>query len=146
MLTALCCLLSATVAQSSYGQATGSPRIVITDDQSQIAIAGNIEYYEDSSELLSVTDILAPNFDVNFIPHRNNIVHFGLTSATYWLRFSLDWSGVDATSTRILEFGPPKLVSDLIRGGIELYVVDSNRNVAKPLILGTQAAHWKSKP
>ena len=90
------------------------------------SIAANIEYYEDSSELLTIEDILAPNFDVNFISQRRDIVHFGLTSSAYWLRFNLDWSALDDSATRILELGPPKLASDLIRGGIQVYVLDGN--------------------
>ncbi len=81
--------------------------IAITPNVSELPISNQIEYYEDRSELLSIDDVLAPSFDVNFIPQRRDIVHFGLTSSAYWLRFNLDWSGVSDATHRILEFGPP---------------------------------------
>jgi signal transduction histidine kinase/DNA-binding response OmpR family regulator len=85
---------------------------------------------------LSIDYVLASSFDVNFIPQRRDIVHFGLTSSAYWLRFNLDWSGVSDATHRILEFGPAKIVADLIRGGIEVFVVDDNHEVSSRFILG----------
>lgn len=124
--------------------ATAQTPLVVDDSPSQ-SIAPHIEYYEDSSELLGITDVLAPNFDVNFIPNNRDIVHFGLTSSAYWLRFNLDWSGFEQDTLRILEFGPPKIVSDLIRGGIEVYVIDSNRQVTNQLVLGTGTSPLEAK-
>lgn len=132
----LCCLLSAVQPEVAHAQAILADAIAITDQAAEQPLAADIEYYEDGSELLTISDVLAPNFNVNFIPHQRDIVHFGLTSSAYWLRFRLDWSAVSPETTRILELGPPKIVSGLVRGGIEMYVIDSNRAVANQLSLG----------
>lgn len=124
------CLLAGSAA---HGQA-----ISIGNNTAEMAIANQIEYYEDSSELLSIDDVLAPNFDVNFIRHNRDIVNFGLTSSAFWLRFNIDWSSVSDNSPRILEFGPPKIVAGMVRGGIELFVIDENRNVVEQITLGAQ--------
>lgn len=124
-------------AASSWPSVALPQASLVIDDSPRQSIAPHIEYYEDGSELLGITDVLAPNFGVNFIPYNRDILHFGLTSSAYWFRFNLDWSGVTNNSLRILEFGPPKIVSDLIRGGIEVYVIDGERQVANQLILGT---------
>lgn len=103
-----------------------------------LAIANAVEYYEDSSESLTIDDVLAPNFNVNFIPHDEDILHFGITSSAYWVRFNLDWSALEHSESKILEFGPPKLVAGVIRGGIELFVVDDEGGLVSRYTLGTQ--------
>ncbi|MCH8176455.1 MAG: hypothetical protein IIC59_14870, partial [Proteobacteria bacterium] len=67
--------------------------IVVDPDIASLPIAEFVEYYEDASETLRIDDVLAPNFGVNFIPHDRDILHFGITSSAYWIRFNLDWSG-----------------------------------------------------
>ena len=48
-----------------------------------LAIADAVDYYEDSSESLTIDDVLAPNFGVNFISHDDDILHFAITSSAY---------------------------------------------------------------
>ncbi|MEQ8952844.1 MAG: sensor histidine kinase, partial [Gammaproteobacteria bacterium] len=111
--------------------------VPITSDSNRLAIAERVEYYEDRSESLSITDVLAPSFAVNFVPHNRDVIHFGLSSSAYWIRFGFDWSGIAPGTTRILEFGPPKHVAGLQRGGIEIYTVNSSGNVLSDYILGS---------
>lgn len=112
---------------------------VLVDDESDfLAIANAVSYYEDSSESLSIDDVLAPNFGVNFIEHDADILHFGISSSAYWVRFDLDWSDLDHSTNKVLEFGPPKLVAGIVRGGIELFVVDDNGKLISQYILGSQ--------
>tara|TARA_B110000858_G_C17810153_1_gene480706 strand:+ start:268 stop:537 length:270 start_codon:yes stop_codon:yes gene_type:complete len=75
-----------------------------------LSLANTATYYEDSSESLTIDDVLAPNFGVNFIEHDADILHFGITSSAYWVRFDLDWSTLDHTESKILEFGPRNLL------------------------------------
>lgn len=111
--------------------------IKISSEPGPQAVAANIEYYEDASESLSIADVLSPGFSVNFLPYNRDILHFGITSSAYWIRFSLDWSKAEPDATKILEFGPPKLVEGLTRGGIELFVVDENGQSVSNYVLGT---------
>ena len=60
---------------------------VIVDRESEfLAIADAVDYYEDSSESLTIDDVLAPNFGVNFISHDDDILHFAITSSAYSIR------------------------------------------------------------
>ncbi len=117
---------------SAHGQA-----VQVDNAAESTAIAQFVEYYEDASELLRVEDILAPNFDVNFIPHDRDRIHFGITSSAYWFRFNLDWSTSNDTTGKVLEFGPPKHVPGIIRGGIDIYVVDDAGNLIFSYRLGS---------
>lgn len=117
----------------------GHADTVLVDRESEfLALAGAVDYYEDSTESLTINDVLATNFSVNFIPHDEDILHFGITSSAYWIRFDLDWSELEHSESKILEFGPPKLVAGVIRGGIELFVVGDDGELVSQYTLGTQ--------
>ena len=111
--------------------------IVVTQGADPVAVTTSVEFYEDSSEALTIDEVLAPSFDVNFIPYDRELLHFGMTSAAYWVRFSLDWSQLDPGTQKIIEFGPPKLVAGVIRGGIEMFIVDDQGAIENTYILGT---------
>ena len=120
-------------------------QVTVDPDREQHSIADSVEYYEDSSEALTINEILAPNFGVNFSPHTRDILHFGITSSAYWIRFNLDWSEAGGDANKILEFGPPKLVPGFVRGGIDLYVVDDNASVVSQYALGAQTSDRELK-
>jgi two-component system, sensor histidine kinase LadS len=109
----------------------------VSEDSDFLALANSVEYYEDASELLTIDDVLAPNFSVNFIPHNLDILHFGVTSSAYWIRFDLNWPELEVPIEKILEFGPPKLVAGFIRGGIDLFVVDDEGQLISQYTLGS---------
>jgi hypothetical protein len=100
--TLACLVLALGMASNAYPQ-----DIVVRTDTDRLAIAEFVDYYEDASEALGIDDVLASDFRVNFIPHDRDILHFGMTSSAYWIRFSLDWSRADGQS-RVLELGPPQ--------------------------------------
>jgi MSHA biogenesis protein MshM len=118
---------------------TSAQSISIDPNSSELSIARSLEYYEDRSESLDIGAVLAPNFDVNFIPNNRDTLHFGVTSSAYWVRFNLDWSQMAHGASKIIEFGPPKLVAGLMRGGIELYTADDNGNILQQYSLGRQS-------
>lgn len=111
--------------------------IEVSPGTETVAITNYVEYYEDSTEQLTIDDVLNTNFNVNFIPYNRELLNFGLTSSAYWIRFSLDWSNMEPGAQKILEFGPPKLVAGITRGGIELYGLNSNGQVDFEYVLGT---------
>ncbi len=119
--------------------------IVVDDELDFVPIAASVEYYEDGSESLTIDDVLAPNFSVNFIPHTGDIIHFGITSSAYWIRFDLDWSEFGSAEGKILEFGPPKLVAGFVRGGIDLFVIDDSGELSAHYTLGTQGNPYELK-
>ncbi len=57
--------------------------MLVNKESEFLAIADAVDYYEDSSESLTIDDVLAPNFGVNFISHDDDILHFAITSSTY---------------------------------------------------------------
>jgi len=120
-------------------------RVVVDPNSEKHSIADALEYYEDSSEALTIEEVLASNFGVNFIPHNRDILHFGITSSAYWLRFNLDWTEAGANTTKILELGPPKLVAGRVRGGIELFVIGDDGSLLSRYTLGTQTSERELK-
>jgi len=52
--------------------------IQVDENLDAVAVTLSVEYYEDSSEALSIDDVLATSFDVNFIPHDRDLLHFGM--------------------------------------------------------------------
>jgi len=126
----------ATAAILGFGFAHADT-VLVDADSDFVSLASSVEYYEDSSEELTIDDVLAPNFGVNFIPHDEDILHFGITSSAYWVRFDLDWSQIELDQDLILEFGPPKLVAGFIRGGIDLFIVDDSGDLISEYTLGT---------
>lgn len=111
--------------------------IVVSDAVESVPVTLSVEYYEDSSEALTIEEVLAPSFDVNFIPHDRELLNFGITSAAYWVRFNLDWSELEHGTQKILEFGPPKLVAGVVRGGIELFTISPEGEVVNSYLLGS---------
>jgi signal transduction histidine kinase/CheY-like chemotaxis protein len=140
-LYSLLLLLSAALSSS----VSTAQQITIDPDADHVLIAAGIEYYEDRSESLDIEDVLTPSFSVNFIPHDGELFHFGITSSAYWMRFNLDWSAAGPDAVKVLEFGPPKLVAGIVRGGIELYRIDEQGNLISQYILGTQANEREMK-
>ena len=126
-------------------QTLAAQTISIDPDSARLAVAGFVEYYEDSSESLTINDVLAPTFGVNFIPHSRDILHFGITSSAYWLRLNFDWSEMEPGAQKVLEFGPPKIVAGVVRGGIELYVIDQAGGVRTSYFLGKQDSEREIK-
>jgi signal transduction histidine kinase/CheY-like chemotaxis protein len=117
----------------------GHADTVLVDRETEfMALADAVDYYEDSSEALTIDDVLAPNFGVNFIAHDEDSLHFGITSSAYWVRFDLDWSALEHSESKILEFGPPKLVAGIVRGGIEVFIVDDDGALVSQYTLGSQ--------
>ena len=111
--------------------------LTLDPNADQIAVAQFVEYYEDSSESLTIAEVTAANFNVNFIPHNRDILHFGISSSAYWIRVNLDWSRMPEGTERVLEFGPPKFVAGVVRGGIQLYSIGEQGQVEYDYVLGT---------
>ena len=67
---------------------TGMPAVAQTlsvdPAAGETAVTTFVEYYEDSSESLTIEEVTAANFDVNFIPHDRDILHFGTSRCNFF--------------------------------------------------------------
>jgi signal transduction histidine kinase/CheY-like chemotaxis protein len=123
---------------TSWTRLASAQPVTVAPESDHQPLASFVDYYEDGSEALTIAEVSAADFAVNFIPHDNDILHFGITSSAYWIRFDMDWSKLEIFERKILEFGPPKLVPGLIRGGIELFIVNNDGQLISQYTLGTQ--------
>lgn len=110
--------------------------LLVDPEASQTPVAPYIDYYEDPSASLAIEDMLDPAFAVNFLPYGDERLNFGVTSSAFWFRFDLDWSEAGDTK-KILEFGPPKIVSGIARGGIDVFLIDEQGNPSWQYSMGT---------
>lgn len=113
-----------------------SQPLAVQPDNDLTLVAPHIEFYEDPSTSLTIDDMLDPAFAVNFLPYDADLLNFGITTSAYWFRFDLDWSAAP-NAEKVLEFGPPKIVGGIARGGIELFVINAQGNVQNSYTLGT---------
>lgn len=112
--------------------------LLVDPESQQAAVAPYIEYYEDPSTALSIEDMLDPAFAVNFLPYRNENLNFGVTTSAFWFRFDLDWSEAQDIN-KVLEFGPPKIVSGIARGGIDVFAIGDDGQITWRYSLGTHS-------
>ncbi len=102
----------------------------------ETAASSFVEYYEDTSTTLTIDDILAPGFAVNFLPVQIENLNFGVTTSAFWFRLTLDWSNAPDES-KVLEFGPPKIVGGIARGGIDVFALNAQGEPYWQYTLGT---------
>ena len=119
-----------------FGSALHAQALLVNPESDETAVAPYIDYYEDPSTSLTIDDMLDSAFAVNFLPYQAERLKFGVTTSAFWFRFELDWSQAGDTR-KVLEFGPPKIVSGIARGGIDVFVVDEQGEIDWQYSLGT---------
>jgi len=80
---------------------------VILEDGQAIQLGQQVEYYKDLDGQLSVDQVRAMP-DARWSLSEQDILNFGYTSATYWLRFSLTYTG-NTAERHLLEIAYPVL-------------------------------------
>ena len=68
---------------------SGAPTILLPDSSFDLQITPYLSIYEDSSNALTIDDILAPEFQSNFSPSHSDNIRFSLSDSSYWLKFSI---------------------------------------------------------
>ena len=105
--------------------------------ESRINLASSATYLEDPAGKLTIEQAISLHESGGFELNPRDKIHFGMTRSTYWIHFHLDWDENLARDTRILEIGPPKITPGRTRGGVELYVLNSNGTVVLEHKLGS---------
>ena len=77
-----------TAAEAEVLQAD-APVMVLHDGQEEYLLGTYIEYLEDTSQTLSIEQILSPDFDGEFIRGHEDILNLGTQGTIYWLRFTI---------------------------------------------------------
>ncbi|GAA3958147.1 hypothetical protein GCM10022278_15760 [Allohahella marinimesophila] len=96
-----CCLLLLLVTHFA------AANTVILEDGQKIQLGQQIEYLKDADGMLSIDQVRALD-DAQWQTSEQDILNFGYTSATYWLRFSLSHAG-SAAERHLLEIAYPVL-------------------------------------
>ncbi|MBL4798191.1 MAG: response regulator [Oleispira sp.] len=68
---------------------SAAPTILLPDSSFDLQITPYLSIYEDSSNALTIDDILAPEFQSNFSPSHSDNIRFSLSDSSYWLKFSI---------------------------------------------------------
>lgn len=72
---------------SSVSSAT--PTILLPDSSFDLQITPYLSIYEDSSNALTIDDILSEKYQLRFSPSHSDNLRFSLSDSSYWLRFSI---------------------------------------------------------
>ena len=72
---------------SSASSAT--PTILLPDSSFDLQITPYLSIYEDSSNTLTIDDILSKEYQLRFSPSHSDNLRFSLSDSSYWLRFSI---------------------------------------------------------
>jgi CheY-like chemotaxis protein/nitrogen-specific signal transduction histidine kinase len=68
---------------------SAAPSILLPDSSFDLQITPYLSIYEDSTNALSIDEILNPNFQLNFSPSHSDNIRFSLSDSSYWLKFSI---------------------------------------------------------
>lgn len=66
-----------------------APSILLPDSSFDLQITPYLSIYEDSTNTLTIDDILSPDFQLNFSPSHSDNIRFSLSNSSYWLKFSI---------------------------------------------------------
>lgn len=61
------------IAMSACLSLAHADTVLVDNESDFFALANAVEYYEEGSESLTIDDVLAANFAVNFIPRRQTL-------------------------------------------------------------------------
>lgn len=68
---------------------SATPTILLPDSSFDLQITPYLSVYEDSSNALTIDDILSPEYQLRFSPSHSDNLRFSLSDSSYWLRFSI---------------------------------------------------------
>lgn len=70
-------------------QSQAAPSIMLPDSSFDLQITPYLSLYEDEDNALTITDILAKEYQLKFSPSHSDNLRFSLSDSSYWLRFSI---------------------------------------------------------
>lgn len=77
--------------------------VYIKGHEEIISIARYSSYYEDKSNEITIGEIIDSSFEKNFLPCRNEILNFGNSKSTYWIKFTIQNNTSDVCVIEILK-------------------------------------------
>jgi signal transduction histidine kinase len=88
-------LLMAIVVLAGPGHAQNSapPQpspLVLTDGQGEYPLGLHLEILADPQGTLNIKDVIAPEYDAQFVPSQVPVPNYGFTNSAYWVRLNLD--------------------------------------------------------
>lgn len=100
-------------------------------------LAMQATYFEDRTGGLSLDESITLNASGRFLPIGKEQIHFGISKSAYWIHFTLPWEEDSIDHHAVLELGPPKIVGGRVRGGIDLFAVNSNGDTTLQYVVGS---------
>ncbi len=70
-------------------QSQAAPSIMLPDSSFDLQITPYLSIYEDKANILTINDILTPEYQLKFNPSHSENLRFSLSDSSYWLRFSI---------------------------------------------------------
>ena len=111
---------------------TEIPKTIIGNDKDNILIGKSVQIFEDKSGILSINDILGPDFDALFIDSQRYINNFGYTDSNIWIRLNISKSKNLTTRT-------PWVILNKYANihFADLYQVNENKKIIREKSTGT---------
>lgn len=90
LLVLVCAWLPARARAADSGQTHAPPIIMDSSRIPGITLGKKLDYVEDRSGTWTIDDVTSPQVRGSFRPARDDVPSFGLTTSTYWVRFTVD--------------------------------------------------------
>jgi len=73
-----------------FSQDSNQPAsVILTNEQTKYPLGLHLEYLEDPTGELTITQVSAPEYSAQFIPSREEMLNFGINPNAHWVRFRL---------------------------------------------------------
>jgi serine phosphatase RsbU (regulator of sigma subunit) len=83
----------------------------LTPEQGHYFLGPYLAYLEDPDKKLTINDVSSPQMSARYIKHSNKMLNLGLNSYAYWIRFTVNPSGVqDLDRKWLIYFGWPNMI------------------------------------
>jgi serine phosphatase RsbU (regulator of sigma subunit) len=70
------------------------PVLSLTPNENRYFLGSYLAYLEDPQKNLTIDDVSSPQMSTRFVGHAGKTLNLGLNSSVYWVRFTVDASGV----------------------------------------------------
>jgi serine phosphatase RsbU (regulator of sigma subunit) len=90
----LVCIAWWGLAGHSFAAAPAEPVLKLSPDSDHYFIGPYLAYMEDPQKRLTIEAASSPQLATRFVRHNGKMLNLGLSSSAYWIRFTVDASGV----------------------------------------------------
>ena len=89
-------------------QLEAAPSVVLEKGKESYTLGRYLEYLADPDGTLTIQDVDSKAAAGKFQPHERDVINFGFTTVTYWVKFTLTNTNPDVTNW-LIEIGYPHL-------------------------------------